>query len=72
MKVTIGVKDAQGEILVDVDKSADEIANAVKDSFTGPALELTDTDGTRVIVPSSSIGYVQIKDVPERKVGFGF
>ncbi|MDP9801486.1 hypothetical protein J2S49_001562 [Arcanobacterium wilhelmae] len=72
MKVSIGVKEVPGEITLDVEKSADEIAGAVKTAFGGDTLDLTDSDGTRVLVPSASIGYVQIKDVPERKVGFGF
>lgn len=37
----------------------------------GSALVLEDVRGRQVVVPAVKIGYVEIGDVSERKVGFG-
>lgn len=74
MEISIGVRDTtRGEIALDVDQSADEVAQAVAEALNSNSLlTLTDKEGKRAIVPASAIAYVQIHDVPERKVGFGF
>ena len=58
------------EITFETTLSADEIIEAVKNARSGEVLELTDERGGRIIVPSSSIGYVTMG--AERKTGVGF
>ncbi|MGW6229699.1 DUF3107 family protein, partial [Cellulosimicrobium cellulans] len=61
MEVTIGVQNLARELVVDTDLSAEAVATAVADALGGaPALELTDSRGRRVIIPTASLGYVEI------------
>ncbi len=72
MEVTIGVQNLAREIVVDTDLTAEAVATAVADALGGaPALELTDSRGRRVIVPTASLGYVEIGTEEQRRVGFG-
>ncbi len=72
MEITIGVRDLTREITLDSDESADEVAAAVAAALAGkPALELVDNHGRRIIVPTASIGYVEIGAETRSRVGFG-
>ncbi len=72
MEITIGVQNLSRELVVETDQTVDELAAAVAAALAGaPALELTDSRGRRVIVPTSSIGYVEIGSEIQRRVGFG-
>ena len=72
MEVTIGVQNLARELVVDTDQSPEDVAKAVSDALGGaPALELTDSRGRRVIVPTVSLGYVEIGTEEQRRVGFG-
>ena len=51
--------------------SADEVATAVEKALSGSILDLTDTRGRRVVVPSAAIGYIEIGAEEQRRVGFG-
>ncbi|WP_169166222.1 DUF3107 domain-containing protein [Cellulomonas taurus] len=73
MDITIGVQNLPRELVIDSAQSADEIAAAVEAALGGSksTLELTDARGRRVIVPSASIGYVEIGTENKGTVGFG-
>ncbi len=72
MDITIGVQNLPRELVVESDQTADEIAAAVAAALGGkPALELVDSRGRRVIVPTASIGYVEIGAETKGRVGFG-
>ncbi|NMR19013.1 DUF3107 domain-containing protein [Cellulomonas fimi] len=72
MEITIGVQNLARELVVESDQTAEEVAEAVSAALAGnPALELLDSRGRRVIVPTSSIGYVEIGTEEQRRVGFG-
>ncbi|WP_125776899.1 DUF3107 domain-containing protein [Antribacter gilvus] len=71
MEVTIGVQNLPRELVIETDLTPDAVASAVQKALAGSALELTDSRGRRVIVPSSTIGYVEIGTEEQRKVGFG-
>jgi hypothetical protein len=59
--ITIGVQNLPRELVIESDQSADEVTAAVTKALGGEAvLELVDTRGRRVLVPSASIGYVEI------------
>ncbi|RMI03522.1 DUF3107 domain-containing protein [Cellulomonas triticagri] len=72
MDITIGVQNLPRELVIESDQSADEVTAAVTAALTGkPVLELVDTRGRRVIVPSATIGYVEIGSESKGRVGFG-
>ncbi|HEY0217049.1 MAG TPA: DUF3107 domain-containing protein [Cellulomonas sp.] len=73
MDITIGVQNLPRELVIESDQSADEVTAAVTAALGGgkPALELVDSKGRRIIVPSSSIGYVEIGSESKGRVGFG-
>lgn len=72
MDITIGVQNLVREIVLESDQTADEVAAAVAAALAGrPALELTDSRGRRVIVPTATLGYVEIGAESRPRVGFG-
>jgi len=71
MEIRIGVQHVTKEIVVETDRSSDDIAAIVTKSLAGSVLDLVDLQGRRVIVPSNSLAYVQIGEEIKRRVGFG-
>lgn len=72
MDITIGVQNLPRELVIESDQTADEVTAAVTAALGGaPVLELVDNRGRRVIVPSASIGYVEIGTESKGRVGFG-
>lgn len=78
MEITIGVRDIQRELSLEVDGDADAIAADVSAAIgkaaagdTDAVLDLTDTKGNRVLVPTAALAYVQIGAQETRRVGFG-
>lgn len=70
MEITIGVQHMTRELVVETDQTAAAVAKAVSKALeSGTPLELTDTRGRRIIVPSANLGYIEIGD-ETRKVGF--
>lgn len=71
MKVTIGVRNVARELILDLDMSAEDFSASVKAALThGDVLDLTDTQGQRVLVPADAIGFTQIGSEEPRRVGF--
>lgn len=72
MEITIGVQNLPREIVLESDQTADEVAAAVAAALDGrPALELVDSRGRHIIVPTASLGYVEIGSETKARVGFG-
>jgi len=73
VEITIGVQNVAREIVVDSDQSADEVAAAVSAALTGTSavLDLTDSKGRRVLVPTASLAYVEVGAETKVRVGFG-
>lgn len=70
MEITIGVQHVARELVVETDQTAEAVAKDLRKALeTGAPIELTDTRGRRVIVPSSTVAYVEIGE-EMRKVGF--
>jgi len=72
VEITIGVQNLPREIVLESDQTADEVAAAVAAALDGrPALELVDSRGRHIIVPTASLGYVEIGSETKARVGFG-
>ncbi|PFG42382.1 uncharacterized protein DUF3107 [Isoptericola jiangsuensis] len=72
MEITIGVQNLTRELVVETDLKPEGAAKAVRKALEdGTPLEITDAKGRLVIVPSSTIGYVEIGSGEQRPVGFG-
>lgn len=72
MEVKIGIQQAQRELVVEVDVSADAVEKLVADALgsEGGVLALTDTKGRRVVVPGTKLAYVEIGTGVAGTVGF--
>ena len=72
MEVTIGVQNLPRELALETDLTADQVTEVLKKALAdGGVLELTDTRGRRVLVPTATIGYVEVGPEETRRVGFG-
>ncbi len=73
MEVKIGVKGAPRELVIETDDAADDVAAAVRTAVedTVGILDLTDTKGRRVLVPTATLAYVELGEPTRGRVGFG-
>lgn len=71
MEVRIGVQNVSREISLEMDMGADAVAKTVADAMAGATLDLTDSKGRRVVIPSRAVGYVDIGEETKNRVGFG-
>jgi hypothetical protein len=72
VEVKIGVRDVGREVLLESDRSPEEVTKAVEEALAkGSLLRLTDERGRTVVIPGPAIGYVEIGAVESRRVGFG-
>ncbi len=72
MEVKVGVQNVAREIVLESSQTPDEVAAAVDAAIAGaPSLRLTDDKGRVVVVPTSSLAYVEIGVEESRRVGFG-
>ncbi len=72
MDIKVGVKQVNREIVVESNQTAAEVEQAVATALENDSvLVLVDAHGRKVLVPSASIGYVDIGEETARRVGFG-
>lgn len=71
MEIRIGVQNVSRELVVETDLTSDQAADLVAKAVGGATLDITDVKGRRVVVPSASIGYVDMGEENKRRVGFG-
>ena len=72
MEVKIGVQQAQRELVLDVQESADEVQQHVSEVLSSGegVITLTDVKGRRVVVPCAKVAYVEIGTGVAGAVGF--
>jgi len=71
-KVRISVTHVGSELSFDCPSTPAEIRSAVTAALTAQTpLSLHDVQGHEIIVPADKIGYVEIGEPTERRVGFG-
>ena len=72
MEIKVGVKQVTREIVVESSQTAAEVEKAVSTALDkDQVLVLSDVHGRTVLIPSASIGYVDIGEESARRVGFG-
>lgn len=74
MEVKLGVTYSPKELVVETDKSPDEIAKLVDKALgdSNGVLWLSDTRGRRVGIPVGKLAYVELgEDSGAKRVGFG-
>lgn len=72
MDITIGVQNQSRELTLETNESSDDVVAKVTAALeNSKVLELTDSKGRRVLVPTASIGYIEIGSEEQRPVGFG-
>jgi uncharacterized protein DUF3107 len=74
MEVKLGVTYSPKELVVETDKSPDDIAKLVDDALadSNGVLWLTDTKGRRVGIPVGKLAYIELgEDIGNKRVGFG-
>lgn len=72
MEVKIGIQNIGREIVLESAQDADEVAKVVAEAISkGTELRLKDEKGRLVIIPSTTLGYVEIGAEEVRRVGFG-
>ena len=70
MEVRIGIKENGRDISLESDQDAKALTALVDEALSGSMLKLTDNKGKLILVPSSSIAYVEIGAEEGRRVGF--
>ena len=71
-QVRIAVTDVSSELSFECPSSPEEIKALVASSLSaGTPLILTDIRGHEILVPAAKIGYIEIGEPIERRVGFG-
>ncbi|NUR89202.1 MAG: DUF3107 domain-containing protein [Nonomuraea sp.] len=73
MEVKIGVRSVHRELIVETDLTAEQVEEEVRNSLAADrgVFSITDVKGRRVIVPVSSLGFIEIGESEIRSVGFG-
>ncbi len=72
MEIRIGVQNATREVVLESTQSAATVEKAVAAALdSGSVLRLEDDKGRTVLVPATTIGYVEIGAEESRRVGFG-
>jgi hypothetical protein len=72
VEIKIGIQNVNREVVLESTASAAEVETAFSDALAGDGLlRLTDQHGRKVLVPVSSIGYLDIGEENARRVGFG-
>lgn len=73
MEVKIGVQSVAREIVIDTPVTAEEVERALTEALADEdgVLRLTDSNGGVILVPTEKLGYVEIGESENRRVGFG-
>jgi len=70
--IRIAITNVSSELSFNTDQSSKEIKSAIDKAIKdGSTLSLTDVKGREFIVPAEKIGFIEIGEQSERRVGFG-
>ena len=72
MEVKIGVRQAPRELTLDTDLDKEEVTKRARTAIENNTLfEIQDSKNRYILVPGSAIGYLEVGDEQQRRVGFG-
>ncbi|GAB2471436.1 DUF3107 domain-containing protein [Streptosporangium sandarakinum] len=73
MEIKIGVRSVHRELIVETDLTAEQIEEELHRALAPErgVFGITDTGGRKVLVPISSLGFIEIGEEESRPVGFG-
>lgn len=73
VEVKIGIENSPRELSLTSKDGADQVYKAVSTALSSGdgVLELLDEKGSRVLVPTAKIAYVEVGSAESRRVGFG-
>ncbi|MBB4918038.1 DUF3107 domain-containing protein [Streptosporangium saharense] len=73
MEIKIGVRSVHRELVVETDLTAEQVEEELGKALAADRgiFSLTDSKGRRVLVPITSLGFVEIGEEEARPVGFG-
>lgn len=70
--IRIAVINVNSELTFESSGTPKEVKAAINNAIAaGSTLSLTDTKGREYLIPAEKIGYVEIGEPSERRVGFG-
>ncbi|APF39669.1 DUF3107 domain-containing protein [Neomicrococcus aestuarii] len=71
MEIRVGIQHVNREIVLESNKTAEEIIEAASRATNGGTeLRLEDSTGRVVLIPGANIGYVEVGAEQIRRVGF--
>jgi mannose/fructose-specific phosphotransferase system component IIA len=71
VEVKIGIQQAQRELSIETDETAEQVQQQVATAVeSGGVVTLTDTKGRTVLVPAAKLAYVEIGTASVGTVGF--
>jgi hypothetical protein len=73
VEITIGIKNIARELTIQSSQSAEDLRAAIAAALVDPAgiLTLVDEHDRVTVVPAGAIGFVQMGQEGQRRVGFG-
>lgn len=72
MELHIGIQNIARELTYEVDKSPEEIEQAVNQAMAeNGVFKVEDSKGRRAFIPASTLAYVSLGEDEPRRVGFG-
>ncbi|MFT8704796.1 DUF3107 domain-containing protein [Bifidobacterium aquikefiricola] len=72
MEIEIGIRNVARALNFNVDATADDISKTIDDAVAGnKPIDLTDSRGRRIVIPTDALGYVVIGSDIAHPVGFG-
>jgi hypothetical protein len=72
VEVKIGVQNVAREVILESAQTADQVLKVVETALSnGESLRLADEKGRIVVIPASTLGYVDIGEPEKGRVGFG-
>jgi hypothetical protein len=73
MEIKIGVRSVHRELVVETDLSAEQVENELGKALATDrgVFTITDVNGRRVLVPTASLGFIEIGEEEARPIGFG-
>jgi hypothetical protein len=72
VEVKIGIQSIPRELVLDTPSSPDELERSLLMALSnGGMFTVRDEKGGKVLIPADKIGYVELGDAEQKRIGFG-